>query len=234
MSLTDHAVRLARLHESPGYSADRFDPGAPLGSRVAVLPSAFNPPTRAHLALLRLAADLADVDSTATLLTTNNVDKAVFGAPLSHRIGMLLALREVEPVAVLGSNAARISDQGEALSIAFPGTSFDFVVGYDTLVRLFDERYYEDMPTTLDRFFGRHRLIAANRAQATVDALADFLRQPHIRPYADGVILRELDHAHLHISSTHARTAASRGEPTEALHEPVLEYIRSHGLYGEE
>ena len=97
MNLADHAVRLAELHESPGFSATRFDRGPVFAGRVAVLPSAYNPPTRAHLGLLELARTVEDVSVVAAMLTTNNVDKSLFGAPLSHRVGMLLALHEDSP-----------------------------------------------------------------------------------------------------------------------------------------
>jgi len=235
MTLARHAVVLADLHESPSFRAARFDEGPAFAGRVAVLPSAFNPPTRAHVGLLELAADVPGISHVAALLTTNNVDKSLFGAPLSHRVGMLLALRAPRPeVAVLGSNAARLIDQGLALETAFPGVAFDFVVGYDTLVRIFDEKYYEDMPGALDVFFARHRVIASNRAQATAGALADFLRQPEVAEYAGRVIVRELDTHHAGLSSTGARQSVARGEEPPALTPEVHDYIRRHRLYGED
>lgn len=234
MHLSEIAVRLAALHESPGYAADRFDPGAELSGRVALLPSAFNPPTRAHVGLLELAASTAGIAQTAALLSTNNVDKSLFGAPLSHRVGMLLALSEAgEPApVVLATNAARLVDQGEALRIRYPNVRFDFVVGFDTLVRVFDTRYYERMDEALARFFTHHRLIATNRAQVTVHAVEGFLGEPHVAPWARWVLVRELDERRATLSSSDARTHAAAGAPSDALTPPVADYIRRHGLYG--
>ncbi len=233
MSIAAIAVHLAKLHESAGFRAARFDAGEPFAGRVAVLPSAFNPPTRAHLGLLDIARATEGITGTAALLTTNNVDKSLFGAPLSHRVGMLLAAHEENPgLAVLGTNAARLVDQGEALAIAFSGIMFDFVVGFDTLIRVFDAKYYEDMPRTLDRFFERHRLIATNRAQATVEAVQDYLREPLVRDFGHRIVVRELDAGHAALSSTQARAAHSSGEDSDALTPAVAAYIREHRLYG--
>lgn len=233
MTLAEIAVRLAALHDSPGYRATRFDDGPPFTGRVAVLPSAFNPPTMAHAALLDLGRTVEGVTASAALLTTNNVDKSIFGAPLAHRVGMLLALRQAHGCAVLASNAARLVDQGEALMLTFPDVAFDFLVGFDTLVRVFDAKYYEDMPATLARFFDAHRLIATNRAQATIETVQAYLEQPLVRDYAARIVVRELDERRAHVSSTEARRAVTRGAPPPALAPEVAAYIHAHGLYGD-
>lgn len=232
MTIAQIAVQLAELHESPGFRAARFDEGEPFAGRVAVLPSAFNPPTRAHLALADLALETEGITQAAAMLTTNNVDKGLFGAPLSHRMGMLLAANEADRrFAVLGTNAARLIDQGDALTVTFPGIGFDFVVGFDTLVRVFDHKYYEDMAGTLTRFFNRHRLIATNRAQMTIDAVADYLEEPIVRDFATRIVTRELRPEHAALSSTQARTAHQQGNDSDALTPEIAEYIRRNGLY---
>ena len=232
MSLSDHAVRLAGLHEHPAFAAARFDTGVAFAGRVAVLPSAFNPPTLAHVGLLELGQTVDGVVRVAAMLTTNNVDKSLFGAPLSHRVGMLLAIHAERPaIAVLGSNAARLMDQGLALEIAFPGIGFDFIVGFDTLVRLFDRKYYEDMDAALTEFFSRHRVIATNRAEATTAAVRDYLREPVVERYAERIVVRELDHERAFLSSTAAREVGGRPGQAEALTPGVREYIEKHGLY---
>ncbi len=234
MQLADIAVHLAELHESPGYRAHRFDRGDEFEGRVAVLPSAYNPPTRAHLGLLELARATEGIGQAAALLTTNNVDKSIFGAPLSHRVGMLLAARASDiEFAVLGSNAARISDQGRALMATFPGTGFDFVVGYDTLIRLFDPKYYEDMRGSLDAFFEAHRVIATNRAQATLDAVIAYLDEPIVRDYRERIVVRELDADRAALSSSAVRQAqAEEGKVDAGAVAPEVQaYIDAHGLY---
>ncbi len=228
------AVRLATLHERPGFSAERFDDGPELEGRVAVLPSAFNPPTRAHLGLLELAAAETDVSRVAALLSTNNVDKQIYGAPLAHRIAMLLELSRGRLwLAVVAANAARLIDQGLALGVAFPRAEFDFVVGFDTLVRVFDPRYYEDPDSELDSFFAKHRLIAVNRAQTSAAAVTEYCDSMPARRFRSRILVRELEQRQAWMSSSSVRGKLGRGEATDALTPEVERYIVDHGLYGE-
>ena len=175
-TLRERLEALAAL-EAPAVS--RFDSGAAPRGGWAVLPSAFNPPTRAHLRLLDLAEDVDGVEGGAALLTTRNVAKGIEGAALEDRIGMLLATRASRPgLAVLAANQARIVDQAAALRATWPEATFDFVLGHDTLVRLFDQRYYDgSMETELDPFFERHRVIAANRGEVTIEEMGDWVAE---------------------------------------------------------
>jgi nicotinamide-nucleotide adenylyltransferase len=228
---TDDVVReLDALDAEREPSVRRFDSGGELRSRVAVLPSAFNPPTTAHLGLLELAGALPGVHGIAALLSTRNVDKGLFGATLPDRVGMLLAVREQLPsLVVFASNAARIADQAVALRRAFPAVAFDFVVGHDTLVRLFDARYYDDMAGMLADFFAHHRVIATNRGGASLAEVESFLREPVVRPFRAGILVCELDEARASLSSTAVRNGHEHA--IEAVAPPVARYIAEHGLY---
>src|SRR2546421_8179573 len=88
---------LAAFPAPPDFAARRFDDGPPLAGSVAVLPSAYNPPTRAHFGLLELARDASRADGAMALLSTYNVDKQLHGAPLAERLAMLLAARDDPP-----------------------------------------------------------------------------------------------------------------------------------------
>ena len=231
MTPSDISLALDDLDRSPGYRALRFDPGAPLGGRVAVLPSAFNPPTLAHLYLLQVAQAVDGVGGGVALLTTRNVAKAVVGATLADRVGMLLASREEQPsLSVVAANAARLADQAKALRASFPGTSFDFVVGYDTLIRLFDEVYYEDMPAQLGAFFSEHRVIATNRGEISIEAVREFVAGIG-RPFRERIVVREIGREPASLSSTAARMAIAHGDEPLAIPAGVAAYIRGHGLY---
>jgi nicotinic acid mononucleotide adenylyltransferase len=232
MELPEITAAINQLDSGPALRVARFDIGAALSGRVAVLPSAFNPPTVAHLHLLETALVVDGITSAAAMLTTRNVAKEVFGASLPERVGMLLALaRSHSALAVLAVSAARLADQGEALRSTFPGVEFDFVVGYDTLIRVFDERYYSEMAVELRVFFGRHRLIATNRGAAGVEEVARYLEQPEIRPYAHRVVVRELDDHPASLSSSAAREQILRLNGSDALPQEVERYIQEHGLY---
>ena len=220
---------LARL-ESPAVA--RFDSAGALRGGWAVLPSAFNPPTRAHLRLLDLAEAVADVEGGAALLTTRNVAKGIEGAALADRVGMLLAARESRPgLAVLAANQARIVDQAAALRTTWPEATFDFVLGYDTLVRLFDERYYDgSMEAELAPFFERHRVIASNRGDVTAADVSGYVAERAAR-YAGRIVTVALDEEHGRIASSDARELIGAGRGSDALPAEVAAYIRAHGLY---
>ncbi len=224
--------RLAALAGLETPEAARFDSDAALRGRWAVLPSAFNPPTRAHLRLLDLAQGVAGVEGGAALLTTRNVAKGVEGASLEDRIGMLRAARGSRPgLAVLAANQARIVDQAAALRGTWPEATFDFVLGFDTLIRLFDQQYYEGaMEAELDPFFERHRVIAANRGEVTASGVDAYVAEQAAR-YADRIITVVLDQEHGRIASSEVRALIEAGEGSDDLPEGVAEYIREHGLY---
>ena len=229
------AERLAALARTDAPAVARFDaPDAPRGPWVA-LPSAFNPPTLAHLRLLDLAVAAAGADGGAALLTTRNVDKGVEGAPLAERVGMLLAARARRPaLAVLAANRARIVDQAAVLEAAFPDASFDVALGHDTLARLFEPRYYdggaEGMARALERFFARRRVIAANRGDAGADAVAAWAAE-RAAPFAGRILVVALDARHARLSSSAARARLEAGLPCDDLPDGVAERIRARGLY---
>jgi len=214
--------------------AERFDDGPPLEGRYAVLSSAFNPPTVAHLRMLALAAALPHISGTAALLTTLNVDKGLYGASLEHRVAMLLAVRAERPhPAVLATNVPRFVDQAAALGAGFPHAAFDFIVGHDTLVRIFDARYYADMPAELAAFFAGHRLIATNRGLAGIDEVVATLGRDEAARFANRITVLELDGEAAAISSSAARHALAAEDHSPELPESVRRYIARHALYRE-
>lgn len=225
------ADALRRLDAAPRPASLRFDsPAEPLAGPIAFLPSAFNPPTIAHLSLLQRAAHAAAARP-AALLSTRNVEKAVTGAPLEARIEMLLLARaEGHPIAVLAANAARIIDQVAALEAAFPAADPLPIVGFDTLVRLFDPRFYTDLTRELDPFFERRRLIAANRGAQPLEAVAEWLRC-NAPEYAHRITLVELEPEVAAVSSTIARQHAARGEPPPVVTPAIRRYLEERALY---
>ena len=231
--------RLESLDRSPGRAAMRFDAGPPLGAHAVVLPSAFNPPTLAHLELLgaaplsgRLLTSDSPLAARIALLTTKNVDKGLHGASLAHRVGMLLALRADSPgLAVVASNQARIMDQATSLEETFGPLELMFVVGFDTLERLFAPRYYSDMERELAPFFERNRVLAANRGRTAADDVARWIEK-HAGPFVDRITVLEIDEYPASLSSTQVREAVAAGDsPHPAVSPAVRRYIEEHGLY---
>ena len=197
---------------------------------MAVLPSAFNPPTRAHFHLLTASAQRLNA-SPAALLTTRNVAKGLTGASHEQRIEMLLVARKAVPtLAVLAANQARIVDQAAVLRESYPAASFDFVLGHDTLVRLFEPSYYGDMAAELASFFEHHRVVVTNRAAHSIVEVEAFLSAT-AAPFAERITLLEIDDHHASLSSTAARGHAASGGDGPSLTPEVADYIRKQGLY---
>jgi nicotinic acid mononucleotide adenylyltransferase len=224
-------VVLAKVQSARDLVAARVDSGNPLRNRVAVLPASFNPPTLAHLELLAGAREVDDVGSVACLLTTRNVDKGLFGAALEERMAMLLSLAD-PAIAVLVSNAARIADQAIAATSVFPGLQFDFVVGFDTLIRVFDGRYYENMHLILEPFFARHRLIAANRGQHDVNAVESYLAtHPDANRYREAIVVAAVQEEAALMSSSLVRRHLATSGSSPHLPAEVARYIKENHLY---
>lgn len=231
--MTDPALGalLADLDLQPGPSVVRFDRGRRFRGRLAFLPSAYNPPTLAHIHLLEAALEVDGVEHIAAMLTTRNVAKDVFGASLPDRVAMLLELhQERRELAVLAANAARIVDQAAALSAAFDGVGIDAIVGFDTLERLFDPGYYSDMERELAPFFERHRVIATNRGSHGIRDVEGWVRA-HAGEFAGRIIMREIDAYPAALSSTLVRERVAVGAGELPVTPAVRRYILERGLY---
>ncbi|MEX2080152.1 MAG: hypothetical protein WEC33_00925 [Dehalococcoidia bacterium] len=226
----DLSARLDTVIHSSLVLVERFDPGPPVSGPAVVLSSAFNPPTVAHLDLLDLGREVGGMP--AALLTTTNVDKGLYGASLQHRIGMLLAVCAEQPFAVLASNAARFVDQASVLRTTFAGATFDFVMGHDTLIRLFDPKYYfpGQMEAELEGFFGHHRVIATNRGAAGTEDVAGVVASLPAR-FQARIETRELHPHRAEVSSSAMRANVAAGAPPADLPGPVERYIAEHRLY---
>ena len=204
-----------------------------LRGRVAVLPASFNPPTVAHLELLELSKTVPGTHLAAAMLTTQNVSKTIQEESLRHRLAMLMAVRLTSDVHVLGCNKARIVDQASVLSSTFPSCAFDFIVGFDTLVRFFDEKFYDNsqsMIRELSIFFNGCRLITANRNEDDVGKVHQWI-DDKTGSWKESIIVLELNETMRNVSSTIAREAIKEGRSSSFLPPLVQNYITKNNLY---
>ena len=176
--------------------------------RISVLDSSFNPPTLAHLALANTylppewtSHESVDYDAKLLLFSIKNVDKVFKPGDASHlqRLEMmsLLAQRMTSTnVAIAITTEPTFVRKSEALLAFFkqkfpssptqrsPTIELNFLVGLDTLERLFSPRYYStqaDMKASLHKFISpspegdNSRVVSARRiftpiaSQASVD-----------------------------------------------------------------
>jgi nicotinamide-nucleotide adenylyltransferase len=187
--------------------------------RLGMLSSAFNPLTRAHIRMAELAMEAYQLDEVMFELPKVNVDKMVYGTSLAERLWMLKRFISSRPRFSLAMcSHGRFIDKSRAIRGTYPaGIELYFIVGYDTLVRVFDPKYYHNPDVELNELFGYGQFIVANRGEQSPADVRAFLEQPACRPFASKVHLIELDAFHAGLSSSQVREHWARGEPVNGL-----------------
>lgn len=188
------------------------------------LSASFNPLTAAHVWLIREASRIFSPDEVLLVLAKTNVDKPVEGFPLERRLSLLLRFAESRPAfSVAACNRGRFVDKAEAILPHYPpGTRLAFILGFDTLVRLFDPKYYADLDASLSALFGASEFIAANRAPDPPEAVASFLARPDVAPHAHRIHMIQLPARIAAMSATEIRARLARGESVAGLVPPEI------------
>lgn len=205
-------------------------------AKIGVLDASFNPMTVAHQALYQHAQETYQLDETLLLLSGTNVDKKISGATLPQRLAMLVSYAHNVPNISVGiCSHARFVDKITALRTCYSQpVSFYFIIGYDTLTRLFDAKYYEDMPRELAQLFAQSYFIAANRGHDDLEAINTFLKQEQVVPFANCIFPLNLPEKMAEISSTAVREAVIHQTPIDHLvPPPIAQAILEFGLYRE-
>jgi nicotinic acid mononucleotide adenylyltransferase len=206
------------------------DPGI---FKVGILDASFNPMTLAHEALINTAKEDCNLDEMLLLLSRTNVDKNPIETDLGQRLALLvLYAGQHEDLSVGICSHARFVDKIIGLTPCYPpGTQFYFIVGYDTLVRLFDPKYYVDMPADLHSLFQTCHFIAANRGKNVPQILENFLLGKEIRPFTDRIHPIFLHGDLANISSTTVRDyIKAKVSIKHLVPEAILTGLRSQGL----
>ena len=173
--------------------------------KIGIFSASFNPLTIAHSKMMQVAQQKFRLDEIILLLAKNNVDKSVFGFSLIDRLQMMAAYANpLDDYSVALTSHGRFIDKIKALKHELPvSNEYTFIIGYDTLIRIFDPKYYDNQQTALAQLFGQCRLIVANRQTFNRDEIADFLVDwPTFSPLVDIVTL---DDFYTEISSTEIR-----------------------------
>jgi nicotinamide-nucleotide adenylyltransferase len=201
---------------------------------LGVFPSSFNPPTTAHSNLIEQARRMEPLDEILLLLDRKSMDKEVFGASLEERLSMILLWCESDATLSLAlTNRSRFVDKLPLLRKAYPRkTEIRFLVGYDTLLRILDVRYYENRETSLRRLFSGSQFLVANRGRAGIAEIRELMHQERNRPFSKQVTPFEIPSSARHLSSTKIRLAINHGHEIEDMVSPeIAAFIRRKGLY---
>ncbi len=202
------------------------------GQKLGVFSGSFNPPTIAHVRLCEHAQKHLQLHEVLLLLAVVNVDKTRFDFSLEERVKMMATVAQERPnwSAALCSHG-RFVEKAQAVAKAYPeGTKVWFIVGYDTLVRIFEPRFYPDAPMqeALRRFFELARLAVFPRGNSDERAISEFLKQPEVKLFADQIDILPTEPSLLWISSTLVRQKLRLGEPVnELVPQSVLKFLRA-------
>jgi len=182
----------------------------PNPSKLAILPGAFNPPTRAHLAMAEAALSLAD--EVVFVLPRAFPHKEYSGAPFADRLAWLRAAVAGNPRFSLAA-----SDRGLFIDIArevhsnySPAPELFVLCGRDAAERIvsWDYGQGEDIRRQLEFF----TLLVASRG-------GDYQAPPEI---GSRVSTLSLPPGVQEISSTEVRRRIAAGEPWESLVPPEI------------
>jgi nicotinate (nicotinamide) nucleotide adenylyltransferase len=202
--------------------------------RLGIFPASFNPPTLAHLALIRRARQRVNLDEILILLDAQAMDKRIIGAGLQDRVLMLKRLFQRDPRVSIGiSNRGLFAEKLEPLRAMYPfPIMFTFIVGFDTILRVMDKRYYSNRDETLGRLFRQCEFLVANREgkdEPFFDAL--FCREEN-QPYRDKVSFIALPSRFSFVSSSLIRENLREGKSVQDwVPVSILRFIRKKGLY---
>ena len=192
--------------------------------KLGIFSGSFNPITIAHIKMVEEAREQYRLDEMLLLLAKANVDKDEFGLPFAGRILTLKRYAETKNNISIGvSSHGRYIDKVAALKACYPpDTVFYFIVGYDTLVRIFDPKYYTDLNAELEKLFSQCRFIAANRDNIDIATIQQYLSQTSLQPYKKYVDYLLLSDEYAEVSSTEVRKRIEKGESVSHLVPPVV------------
>lgn len=218
--------------------------------RIAILDSSFNPPTIAHAALLRARPldEHTDFDAHLLLLSVRNADKALKPGDATHaqRAEMMARFAAGVPNCGVGLlDAPMWVDKAvtvrKGLPLDAPTFTLTWLLGLDSLERLFAPRYYASeaaMLASIERFLdpasGENEVVCAWRGfvngeerQKQIPELAQpFVEQGQIR-------MIELEGEMGEVSSTELRARRARGDERwrELVPTEITGYVAEKGLY---
>lgn len=220
ISFSDHALHRYKRVQRLLDELDPADepralvvPGSPRPcGTIIVFPGSFNPPTSAHIALLKQAHNFTLRQAPALLyaaFSKRTVDKENVERPLLlDRILLLQTLLQhrIPHSGIVLFNRGLYVEEAEAIRASFPGVRrLFFLLGYDKIVQIFDPHYYDQRDAALTALFHLAELLVAPRGKGGEREIMELLHRPENVPFADHVHVLPLDHAYRDISSTQIR-----------------------------
>lgn len=187
--------------------------------RLGIFPASFNPPTLAHLTLIRKAEEQGNLDEVLVLLDIQAMDKEPVEAGFEDRLLMLKRVFGRNPKVSIGlSNRGLFVEKLKPLRQHYPSPIlFFFVVGFDTILRVIESKYYTHRKRSLDELFKQCHFLVANREGHDKGAFVRLFDKLGNRRYRDKVSYLTLHPKISSLSSTLVRERIGKGQPANGL-----------------
>ncbi len=177
--------------KEPSILLVRKAPQGILGPKghLGIFPASFNPPTKAHLALIREAEKQVRLEEVLVLLDIQAMDKEPREAEYEDRLTMLKKAFGRDPKVSIGiSNRGLFIEKLKPLRKYYPSPiPFFFIVGFDTILRVMDKKYYPSRKRSLDELFNQCQFLVANRGDHARTTFVRLFDKPENRKYRDKV-----------------------------------------------
>ena len=214
------------------------------GPRLGVFASSFNPPTIAHVELIRRAVGAFSFDESLALAGKTNADKLEYECSLADRLAMLKLAFEFANDARTSiglSSHAFYVDMVDALRRFYPPeTDLHFIVGFDTFERVLDpgnrytsryHRKFTDRVEALEYLFAHSSFIVAGRGGAGLDSVRLLVEREPAVP-SERILYLDFPADLGELSATEVRNRRRAGLPIGGLVPAAVEqYIIRRGLY---
>jgi len=212
----------------PGTQAPR--------ENVIVFTGSFNPPTNAHLAILKQGQFYANAHLNMqiyTAISKHSVDKERLERPLLLDRAILLNTlikKRFPQVGMLFFNRGLYVDQAQGIRNSFPHVErIIFLMGYDKIVQIFDPHYYEDRDAALDALFSLAEILVVPRGDAGEHELQDLLQRPENQRFARYVEIESFNPLYREVSATRIRQGGFEvGNDTTQEVRRFMHYTRAY------
>ena len=184
--------------------------------KLGVLPASFDPLTKAHVAIVSEARKRG-LDEILLVLDKRSADKKSFKASLEDRILLVTSFFKEEDVSIALSSHGLFLEKLRALKRLYPSsTRIYFLVGYDTILRVLDKKYYQDREAALDELFEASEFLIAGRGGKGEKEILSLFEKEENRRFKNKVKTLNIT-PFAFISATEIRRRIEKGESLEAL-----------------
>jgi len=184
--------------------------------KLGVLPASFDPLTKAHVAIVSEARKY-ELDEILLVLDKRNANKKSFRASLEDRILLTTLFFKEEDISIALSSHGLFLEKLRALKPLYPpSTKIYFLVGYDTILRVLDKKYYQDREAALDELFEGSEFLIAGRGDKGEKEIFSLFEKEENKRFKNKITPLNIT-PFAFISATEIRQRIEKGEPLEAL-----------------